>query len=377
MHINCSKDDLVYGVQSVSKAVSNKNTQPILTGILLQVENNTLKFFATDMELAIECAVEVEEIEGGTLVVPGRYFTEMVKKLPAGLINIKTTENYGLIITYEQSEIFINGYSPEEFPSLPEVKNNMVGSIDQDLFKKMVKQTAVASSNDESRPVFTGTLLEFYREKLIMVATDTHRLALREGTWKNNQEEFEDKISAIIPTKAMVEVSRIISDTAEPLHVVLDKNQILFSAGNLVVFSRLIDGQYPSYNQVIPDSGRCKSRIRVKTKKLLETAERASLLVRDELKERYSLIKLNAYENTMELSSNSPEIGKIHEEINVFLEGEPIEIVFNSRYLIDALKAADSEEIYMELTGSLSPGIIRTVVEEDKYLYLILPVRTS
>ncbi|MEL7567605.1 MAG: DNA polymerase III subunit beta [Dehalobacterium sp.] len=374
MHINCNKDDLVYGVQVVSKAVSNKNTNPILSGILLRVENNTLKFFATDSELAIECAIQVEEIEDGTLVVPGRYFTEMVKRLPSGIINLKSSDNNGLIITYEQSELFINGFSAEEFPSFPEINNHVEGSIDQNLFKKMVKQTAVAASNDESRPVFTGTFVEIINDKIVMVTTDTHRLALREDSWICKSEE--KSISVIIPTKTMVEVARIISDEAEPLSVILGNNQVLFKAGNLAVFSRLIEGQYPSYHQVIPDSSKCKSKIRIKTKKLLETTERASLLVRDELKEKYSFIKLNAHDNLLELNSNSPEIGKIYEEINVFLEGEPTEIIFNSRYLIDALKSVDSEEIYMELTGSLSPGIIRTV-ENDKYIYLILPIRNA
>ena len=374
MHINCNKDDLVYGVQIVSRAVSNKNTQPILSGILLKAENSKLKFSATDLEIAIECDIDVEVIEEGTLVVPGRYFTEMVKKLPSGLLNLKTTGNFGLNIKYDQSELSINGFSPEEFPSLPEINNKIKGNINQSLFKKMVKQTAIAASNDESRPVFTGTLMEIVDDKVIMVTTDTHRLALRVGKWHQSTEQ--EKFSVIIPTKTMVEVSRIISDEPEPLSITVGNNQVYFKSGNLAIFSRLIEGQYPSYTQVIPDSSKCKSKVRIKTKRLLEATERASLLVRDEIKEKYSLIKVNVHDNILEITTNSPEIGKIYEEINIFLQGEPTEIVFNSRYLIDALKAVDSEEIYMELTGALSPGIIRTV-ESDQYIYLILPVRTT
>lgn len=374
MHINCHKDELVYGVQVVSRAVSNKNTQPILSGILLKVVNNKLTFCSTDSEIAIECCIDVEVIEGGSLVVPGRYFTEMVKRLPSSLITLKSTENFGLVITYEQSELFINGFSPEEFPSLPDINDGIRGSINQDLLKKMVKQTAVAASNDESRPVFTGTLLEIIDNRVTMVTTDTHRLALRKAYWQGNTQE--EKISVIIPTKTMVELSRIISDQEEPLNIILGNNQVCFDLGNIIFFSRLIEGQYPSYKQVIPDSSRCKSKIRIKTRRLLEATERASLLVRDELKEKLSLIKLYVHDDLLEISSHAPEIGKIYEEMNVFLEGEPTEINFNSRYLIDALKSVEAEEIYMELTGSLSPGIIRNV-ENDDYIYLILPVRTG
>ncbi|ATW26407.1 DNA polymerase III subunit beta [Candidatus Formimonas warabiya] len=374
MHINCTKDDLVYGVQIVNRAVSNKNTLPILSGILLKAEQNKLTFRATDLEIAIDCSLDVEVIEEGTIVVPGKYFSEMVKRLPSGLINLKNTDNFGLEVKYEQSELVINGHSSEEFPSLPEINGHMKGSIRQDLFKKMIKQVAIAASADESRPVFTGTLLDVVENQVIMVATDTHRLALREGIWEGAL--VPEKISVIIPTKTMLEVARISGDEEEPLLIEVGNNQVYFTAGNVSLISRLIEGQYPSYRQVIPESSKCKSKIRVRTKKLLETTERASLLVRDEIKERYSLIKLKVHDDILEIESHAPEIGRIYEEIPVFLEGEPTEIVFNSRYLMDALKAVDAEEIYLELIGPLSPGIIRTV-ENEEYIYLILPVRTS
>jgi DNA polymerase-3 subunit beta len=335
-----------------------------------------LKLTATDLEIAIQCTVEVEVIEEGSLVVPGRYFIEMVKKLPSGIINLKSSSQEGLIIKYEQSEQFINGFSDEEFPSLPEIKNQVSGSMPQNQFKKMVKQTAIASSHDESRPVFTGTLVEITGDKIVMVTTDSHRLALKEDYWSNSSAVMDNKVAVIIPTKTMIEVSRIIPDDAEPLFMIGGTNQFLFKTANINVFTRLIDGQYPSYTQVIPDSGKCTSRIRIKTKMFLEAIERASLLVRDELKEKYSLVKLSVNEDILEINSNSPELGKIHEEIKVFLEGEPIEITFNSHYLMDALKSIDEEEVYIELTGALSPGIIRTV-ENEKYIYLILPVRTA
>jgi len=375
MHINCNKEDLAYSVQVVSRAVSTKNTLPILGGIMLHAQHNHLTLKATDLEIAVECSVDIELLEEGTVVLPGRYFTEMVKRLPSGPINIKKNNNLGIDIKYEQSELSINGYDPDEFPAFPEIEGNITGIIDQNQLKKMIKQVYIAASNDETRPVFTGILMEVDKNKVTFVATDTHRLALKEGIWKGSP--VPEKTSIIIPSKAMMEVARIIGDDADPLHISLSNNQVYFRAGNLSLISRVIEGQYPSYSQVIPDSSQCKSKIRIKTKKFLEAAERASLLVRDEFKERYSLIKIIVENNNnLIINSNSPEIGRIYEEIPVFLEGEPVEIVFNSRYLIDALKIVDSEEIYMELTGALSPGIIRNVESSD-YIYLILPVRTA
>jgi DNA polymerase-3 subunit beta len=174
----------------------------------------------------------------------------------------------------------------------------------------------------------------------------------------------------------MLEVARIISDQPEPLFIMPGNNQVYFKSGEISIISRLIEGQYPLYRQVIPDSSKFQTKIRVRTKKFMEAVERAALLARDEIKEKSNLIKIKTENNILSINSNSPEIGKIYEEINIFLSGEPIEIVFNSRYLLDALKVMDGEEVYLELTGPLSPGIIRGV-DHDEYTYLILPVRTA
>lgn len=374
MHINCNKEELLYGVQVVSRAVSSKNTLPILGGIFLRAEANMLTFRATDLEMAVECSVPVEVVEEGTLVLPGRYFSEMVKRLPSGVINIQSNNGLGIEVKYEQSELSINGFDPEEFPSFPEINADYQGSIDQDIFKNMIKQVSVAASSDETRPVFTGILMEIFENEVVLVGTDTHRLALRQGIWKGTP--VKEKITMIIPAKAMVEVARIISDETEPLYIMPGSNQVYFKAGNVSIISRLIDGQYPIYRQVIPDSGKFKTKIRVLTKKLLEASERAALLARDEIKERSNLIKVKAENDILSINSNSPEIGKIYEEVNIHLIGDPIEIVFNSRYLLDALKVVDAEEIYLDLTGALSPGIIKGV-DNDEFIYLILPVRTA
>ncbi|MGI6711249.1 MAG: DNA polymerase III subunit beta [Bacillota bacterium] len=374
MEFNCNKDDLAYAVQLVGRAVSTKNTLPLINGIMLLANNNRLTIRATDLEIAIEYSLDTEIADNGTVVVPGKYFSEMVKRLPSGMINIKSNDNQGLDIRYNQSEVSINGYPAEEFPLFPETESSVSGYINQDLFKKIVKQISVASSNDLTRPVFTGILMEILENTVTFVATDTHRLALRQGIWQGDA--VNEKISIIIPNRTMVEIARIISDEPEPLHISLNKNQVLFTTGDFSFTSRLIEGQYPNYQAVIPDRDKCISKIIVQSKRLLESAERASLLIREDMNEKFSLIKFNAENNVLKISSNSPEIGKIYEEINIFLDGDPMEIVFNSKYLIDALRTVNSEDIEFEFNGPLSPGIIKAVQNEE-YLYLILPVRTT
>jgi len=374
MHVNCSKDELLYAVQVVSRAVSSKNTMPVLGGILLKAENNILNFRATDLEIAVECSIPVEVVEPGIRVIPGRYFAEIVKKLPSGPLNIRGNSSMGLEIRYEQSELSINGYDPDEFPSFPELQGDFSGHMDQDLFKAMIKQVSVAASSDETRPVFTGVLMEIQDNQVTMVATDTHRLAMRTGVWKGPAQQ--EKVSMIIPSRTMVEVARVVGDLPDPLYIMPGSNQVYFRSGEITIISRLIDGQYPIYRQVIPDQDRFKTKIRVRTKKLLEAVERAALLSRDDLKEKSNLIRIRAEGEIISINSNSPEIGKIYEEVPIYLEGEGLEIVFNSRYLMDALKVVDVEEIYLQLTGALSPGII-TGVDHGEYLYLILPVRTA
>ena len=175
--------------------------------------------------------MDVEVIEAGSLVVPGRYFTEMVKRLPSGEINLKSEDNLGLTITYDQSEFFINGFSADEFPSLPEIDENVQGRISQGLLKKIIRQTSIAASNDESRPIFTGTLMEIIDDRITLVTTDTHRLSVRKAFWQGNTDE--EKISVIIPTKTMVEISRIISDEEEPITVIVGNNQVCFNIGTI------------------------------------------------------------------------------------------------------------------------------------------------
>ena len=367
MKVIATKESLSYGVQVVQKAVSGKSPLPILSGILLQAKDNLLKITGTDLDIGIECNIPVTVAEEGSVVVPAKYFNEIVKKLPDTKIEIDLKkENNQIIIKYGQSEININGLPAEDYPMLPVIDKDYSITLKGNLFKSMIKQTVFASSFDNARPVFTGCLMDIKEDELNLVATDTHRLAYRRVKIDNQGSLANHSI--IIPAKTLVEVNRLINEETE-VTVSITENQILFEMDEISLISRLIEGQFPNYRQVIPTE--FKSKVRIKTKDLLESAERASLMAR----EGSSVIKISVEDYNMTISSNSPEIGKIQENLPVFLDGDGTQISFNSKYFTDVLKVIESEEVNLELTGSLSPGIVKPV-ENNNFIYLILPVRT-
>jgi DNA polymerase-3 subunit beta len=367
MKLTANKDNLSFGVQVVQRAVSSKNPLPVLSGILIKALNNQLIFTATDLEMGIECSVPVDVVEEGGVVLPSKYFAEIVRKLPDIKISFAVNkENNNASIRYGQSEFNLLGLSSEDYPILPSIDSDSTLVLKQDLFKNMIKQVGFSVSSDDNRPVFTGILMEIEDGNVRLIATDTHRLAYRSGKIENLESNLVK--STIIPGKTLNELNRILTGEGENLKIAFGENQIVFEMPGIRLISRLIEGQFPNYKQVIPQG--CKSKIKIRTKELLEAAERASLLA----KEGSNVIKLNITNDKMIISSNSPEIGQIEEQINIEIEGEEAQIAFNSKYLIDVLKVIDVEEILLELTGSLSPGIIKPVEGED-YIYLILPIR--
>lgn len=365
-----TKNNILSGVQMVQRAVSSKHTLPILAGIKLSVSSNKLLLAATDLEIGIETWVPVNVIEEGEVVVPAKHFIEIVKRLPDTNISIKySLETNNLIINYETSEFTIKVWPAEEFPLLPELDDECSIIIKNGLLRNMIKQTTFASSADESRPLFTGVLMEVEDEKLRLIATDTHRLTLRIG---NIERSSELKPNLIIPAKTLNEINRLIKDDDEECIIKISENQASFSLANVNLISRMIEGQFPNYRQVIPKE--FKTKIRIKSKALLETVERIALFTNE--KDGSHIIKINVDEGIMVITSQS-EVGKGYEELPILLTGEELKIAFNAKYLIDILRVIESDEISLEMSGPLSPGIIKPVGSEENYIYLILPVRTS
>ncbi|MCC5909522.1 MAG: DNA polymerase III subunit beta [Clostridiaceae bacterium] len=366
MRFICHQKQLIQSISIVQKAVSSKTTLPILKGIYIEAINNTIKLIATDLEIGIEHITEANTYTEGSVVVDARLFSEIIKKLPSSEVEISLQDSNQLCIKCENSEFNILSYNPQDFPELPVVEENYSCEISQDLFKNMIRQTVFATSQDESRPVLTGALLEIEDGTLNMVALDGYRLALRRG---KIQSHLDNKV--IIPAKTLNEINRIANNEEEEnINITLTKNHGLFIIGNTKLISRLLEGEFINYKQILP--GEYRSKVKANTRDLLSSIERASLLAKEG---KNNLVKFIVQDHSMIITSNS-ELGKVHEEIHVELEGEDIEIAFNSKYFIEALKIVEDDEIYLEFTTNLSPGILKPATSQN-YTYLVLPVRLS
>ncbi|MHB1652523.1 MAG: DNA polymerase III subunit beta [Desulfitobacteriaceae bacterium] len=367
MKVHCNKEALLIGVNTVQKAISSKNTLPVLQSILLHAEGQQLIFKATDMEIGIRCEVPAEIETEGIVVLPAKLFTEIVRKLPDTIISLELKDG-SINIKYYNSEIFLKGYDPEEFPLLPDLLDPLSFTISTNIFKKMIHETVFACSNEENRPVFTGLLLEIDGQTIRMIATDTHRLAFRLSEIPNDE---NIKFSGIIPSKTMSEIYRLLKDDDEFLTIRYNASQVSFQFGSVHLLSRLIEGKFPNYKLVIPQS--CETKVYLSVKEFTEAVERASLLARDNVAGA-SIVRL-AIEDGILRIDHTTDIGKISEKIFVEKEGKDIAISFNAKFILDALKVIDNEEILFELSGPQSPGVIRSINNKN-YIYLLLPVRT-
>ncbi len=366
MKIICSQQELSKAVNTVQKAVTNRTTIPILKGILLEVENeHTLKLAASDLDLSIEKKIEVEVKEKGSIVVSARLFSDIIKKLPSGEVSIEIEEQ-NVIIKTIHSEFSIVGQSVNEFPSIREFDSSNYLNLNKELFKNMIKQVAFSASIDESRGIIVGVLIEMLKDQLNIVALDGFRMAVRKEKIKSLEEK-----NIIIPAKTLNEIYKILVDeNCEDILINLDEKDIIINIDNTIVVSKLLEGEYINYKEIIPKN--YATRVRVSREELFNSIERASLLAREG---KNNLIKLTIEDNTLIINSRSEE-GKVHEEIEITKEGENLEIGFNSKYIIDVLRALEEDEIMLEFTSNVSPCLIKPVKDEE-FLYLILPVRIA
>jgi len=370
MKLFCSQADLSYGIQSVGRAVSTRNTLPVLSGIYLKAENNTLKLSATDLDIAIECVLPAQVEEAGALVLPARFLADIIRKTPTPEIDITTEpDSFTAKIVSGKSEFTLHGYNPEEFPILPSFEDSEAFSIEAALLKKAIQQTSFATLHDEARPVFTGQLFEFSPHGINIVATDGYRLAFRH--LRILQPERMNAKNVIVPGKSLQELSRVLSmrENETEIKVNLSDNQIAFKMSDSILISRLIEGQYPNYQQVVPQD--LPIDLELKTAEFLDACERAALLSKD----GPGIIKLEIKpEGKVVLTASSPEVGQTYEEIMLPTVPESMQIAFNVRYLIDALKAIDEAEVFFRLAAPLRPTVLRPRETEDQYC-VILPVK--
>ncbi|GLO64218.1 MULTISPECIES: DNA polymerase III subunit beta [Oceanobacillus] len=377
MRFTIQRDKLINGVSNVMKAISARTVIPILTGMKIEVKNHGVTLTGSDSDISIEYyipteeegIIHVENIEEGTIILQAKYFPDIVRKLPESTVDIVVDDQLNVRITSGKAEFNLNGQSAEEYPQLPKVQTENSFELPIDLLKSMIKQTVFAVSTMETRPILTGVNMKLVDNLLSFTATDSHRLARREIPVSNAPMEVSQ---IVVPGKSLNELNKILADSEETVEISVTNNQILFRTKHLNFLSRLLDGNYPETSRLIPEQS--KTKIQVKTKELLGTIDRASLLAKEE---RNNVVKFNAPGNSMiEISSNSPEVGNVVEEITADqMEGEEVKISFSSKYMIDALKAIEYDEVQIEFTGAMRPFIIRPV-GDDSILQLILPVRT-
>ena len=368
MKIVCYKDKIIKAINSVVKGVASKTTMPILEGILIQTNDNEIKLTTYDLEIGIEYVMDCEVKEQGSTVVNAIMFSEIIRKLPDTEIYISLNKNNLLEIECEGSLYKLATMNPEEFPELPKIEIENSIEIDQNVLKNMIRKTSFAVSSEESRPIFTGCLFEIENNKLNLVAVDGFRLALR-SIYLNKQ---SNNFSAVIPGKTLNEVNKIISDSFEPIKIGVSKNQALFEMDNCKVVTRILDGEFLNYKNVIPNSW--ETRVRVNKNSLQNSFERVSLISASSVeKEKKYPVKISVDIGKVTISCTN-QTGDAKEELYVSTEGKNLEAGFNPKYFLDSLKAIDDEEVFVEFGTSISPCIIKSV-ENNDYTYMILPIR--
>jgi DNA polymerase-3 subunit beta len=365
MKIKCNQNNFLNSILTVQKASSVNTTLPILQGILIEAKNDHLVLTATNLELGIESHMNAEILDTGRVVLPSRLLSEIVRKLPDAEIELEVKDNYIVKLSCLNSVVTIQGLDPEEYPALPQVSDGQKLELNQKMLSEMIRQTIFAVAIDESRPILTGALLEVSGNTVNMVCLDGYRLALRRGRIEKAQKDR----SVVIPGKSLAEIAKIINDDNIDITIMVAENHVLFDLGDTRVISRVLEGEYLNYQQIIQSE--YKLRVKVDRDILAASIERASLIAREG---KNNLIKLNIKEGKMIITSNS-EAGQIYEEIPILLEGSELEIAFNARYLSDVLKVVDDQELCLDFNTNVTPCIARPI-SGDQFTYLLLPVRT-
>lgn len=361
MKIKIQKENLQNGLQKAINIVSSKITLPILSNILTETRNNKLKINATDLDIGISCEIPVETLEEGAITIPAKRFSDIIRELPPGEVVIHAKKNNQIDIEGKNCRFKLNGLPREEFPKFPEFKDKESIQIEQGDLKEMLRLTSFAVSHEESRYVLNGVLMEIQEDILRIVATDGRRLAKIE---KKISKKVKNEIQVILPLKAIQEISRNLEDEGS-ISFVVGVNQVLFDINGTLIATRIIEGEFPNYNQVIPKES--KNKISIHAQDLLAAIRRANLLSTPD----FQAIKFEVFGNKLVISKVTPDVGESREEVAITYHGEEMVVGFNPVYLMDFLKNINRETIDLEILGADKPAVIRI----DQYLYLVLPMR--
>ena len=365
MKLETGKNQILKATQNVQNAISSKNTLPILSNILLETQKNNLKITATDLDIGISSKIPVKTETEGAITIPAKKFIDIIKELPdSNNISISVKKNN--IATIECGKIVfkIIGLPQSEFPQPPTFKNKETITLPQKLLKNMLSVTKFAVSNDETRYVLNGVLFIIKQKNIKLVATDGRRLAVVEK--KLPAETIIEK-KIIIPAKTIQELTKLLTEEGD-VKISFSENQVLFNLGETVIISRLIEGEFPNYEQVIPNE--IKEKVLIDKDALLAAVKRAALLTNQD-----SLaVKIDISKGKMAISKNTPYIGEVKEEIGISYKGKEIAVGFNPNYIIEVLKNINTKEIGFEFSGNDKPGVIRL---GNEYVYVVLPMQVT
>jgi DNA polymerase-3 subunit beta len=368
MKFSCNQQILSKALNTVSKAVSSRTTIPILKGILLEASSDgNLKLAASDLDLSIEKTVAVNVLEEGSIVVSAKLFIDIIRKLPNEEVEVEESEG-SVTIRCLASEFTIVGQPADEFPNIGEIKEETGIRIDKEILKEMIRRTSYAASIEEAKGIIVGVLLEMDEEGMTMVALDGFRMAVTRESMENAQ-----KMKIIIAARILNEVNRVFSEdeNIKEVDMIIDEKKAVFLMEGARIVLRIMEGEFVKYKDILPKE--YQSRLKVNRGEMIDCLERASLLAKEG---KNNLVKLSIVRDKILISSRSEE-GNVKEELFVEKEGNDLEIGFNAKYLLDALKVIDDEEVVMEFNTNVSPCLIKPLEGNRWYEYLILPVRIS
>ena len=365
MKVVTQRDELAQKLGIVARAVSTRASVQILSGVLLRAEGGRLHLAATDMELSLRSSLGAQIDGEGSVVVPGRLLVDLVRLLPDSEVTIEHRAEESVVrVTSGSSASTLHTYAADDFPRLPDPDTVGTFTVDRESLLDTVSRVARSASRDESRPVLTGILVRFEGGKLIMAATDSYRLSVKETELSGGQ---TSDLEAIVPARALTELGRVAQDSAE-LQVGVQENHVVFGAGDVWLTTRRIDGQFPNYKQLIPET--FEHEVMLPREEFLEVVRRASVMA-----QRNSPLRLSFAEGGVTVSAQTQEVGEAKETLPVPFAGEPLEIGFNPEFLRDGLESVEADEVALQLISSLRPGLIRS--PEENFAYLIMPIRLA
>ncbi len=362
LRITCSKDELVHGLSTVARALSTRTAIQILSGILLEAGANELRLAATDMELSVRATVPAQVQGEGSIVLPGKTLVDIARLLPSDEVTLEHRASESVVhVTSGSASYTLQTFNAEDFPRLPELGETPTFAVEREPLLETIGRVARAASRDEARPVLTGVLVQFAGNKLVMAATDSYRLAVKETTLAGTGADLE----AIIPSRALQELARIAGD-AEEIGVGVQDNQVIFTAGDVWLASRRIDGQFPNIRQLLPET--FEYELMIPRSELLDVVRRAGVMI-----QRATPLHLRFAEGELTVVARTQEVGESRESLPVPFVGDTLEIGFNAEFLRDGIDAIEGDDLKFKLISPLRPAVLEGA--DGDFTYLVMPIR--